>query len=168
MFETHLTVVGTVITDPLVRKTGSGDVVSFRVASNSRKFDAEKNEWNNDKVLYLGVSCWRKLAAGVAASVQKGNPIIVSGTVRTNEYTVGDEKRSSLEMDAKAVGLDLSRCIVKFCGYPRRDEDGHVDEQDSAAPVEDAAPTEAVGEIEAIEVDDEINGVAAREEAPAF
>lgn len=119
MFETPMTVVGNVISEPSVRTTSVGEVVSFRIASNSRRRDADTNEWINDKTLYLSVSCWRKLASGVAASVEKGRPVIATGTVRTAEYTTGDgEHRSTLEMTAAAVGIDLSRCIVKVCGFP--------------------------------------------------
>ncbi|GED97536.1 single-stranded DNA-binding protein [Gordonia crocea] len=119
MFETSITVIGNVITDPVTRNTSAGEVVSFRMASNSRRRDPVTNEWINDKTLFLTVSCWRKLAAGVAASVEKGRAIIASGTVHTSEYTTGDgEYRASLEMNATAVGIDLSRSIVKVCGYP--------------------------------------------------
>ncbi len=119
MFETHMTVVGNVISDPTVRTTSGGEVASFRMASNSRRRDPDSNEWVNDKTLYLSVSCWRKLASGVAASVEKGRPVIATGIVRTSEYVTGDgEHRSTLEMSATAVGIDLSRCIVKVHGFP--------------------------------------------------
>ncbi|MFT4199300.1 single-stranded DNA-binding protein [Gordonia sp. (in: high G+C Gram-positive bacteria)] len=166
MFETPMTVVGQVITDPIVRKTAGGDVVSFRVASNSRRLNSETGEWEDDKTLYLSVSCWRKLALGVAASVAKGRPIIVHGNVRTSEYTVGDERRSSLEMTAKAVGLDLSRCIVKFCGFPN----DPVPAADTESEGQDQASTDSAERpaAEVTDVDDEIAGTADREEAPVF
>ncbi|MGH3624486.1 MAG: single-stranded DNA-binding protein [Sciscionella sp.] len=46
MYETHATVVGTVLNDPRQRRTMEGlKVVNFRLAANERKFDRETGEW---------------------------------------------------------------------------------------------------------------------------
>jgi single-strand DNA-binding protein len=37
MFETPLSVVGNVVTDPILRRVGEQDFLKFRVASNSRR-----------------------------------------------------------------------------------------------------------------------------------
>lgn len=116
MYETHTAVVGTVITDPVKRETGTGEeVMSFRMASNVRRRDRESGEWVDGGTLYLTVSCWRRLVQGVGASLMKGDPIIAHGELRTNEYKTRDgEFRSDLEMRASAVGPDLARCSVKL------------------------------------------------------
>jgi single-strand DNA-binding protein len=41
MFETPFTVVGNIITDPVLRRVGDQQVYKFRVASNSRRRTAE-------------------------------------------------------------------------------------------------------------------------------
>jgi len=88
MYETHATVVGTVITNPVKRQTTSGEeVLSFRMASNTRRKDAVTGEWTDGATLYLTVSCWRRLVTGVGASIMKGDPVMVAGELRTNEYT---------------------------------------------------------------------------------
>ncbi|CAM3031515.1 single-stranded DNA-binding protein [Prescottella defluvii] len=116
MYETHGTVVGTVITDPVKRETTSGEeVMSFRMASNVRRRDRETGEWTDGATLYLTVSCWRRLVQGVGASLMKGDPIIAHGELRTNEYKTRDgEPRSDLEMRATAIGPDLARCTAKL------------------------------------------------------
>ncbi|WP_430333254.1 single-stranded DNA-binding protein [Rhodococcus sp. ACT016] len=116
MYETHTAVVGTVITDPVKRETGSGEeVMSFRMASNTRRRDRESGEWVDGGTLYLTVSCWRRLVQGVGASLMKGDPIIAYGELRTNEYRTRDgDPRSDLEMRASAVGPDLARCSAKL------------------------------------------------------
>lgn len=121
MYETHTAVVGTVITNPVKRATGTGEeVLSFRMASNARRFDQAAGEWTDGGTLYLTVSCWRRLVGGVAASLMKGDPIIAYGQVRTNEYTTRDGvERSDLEMRAAAVGPDLARCTAKLERVPR-------------------------------------------------
>lgn len=116
MYETHGTVVGTVITDPIKRETTSGEeVMSFRMASNVRRRDRESGEWIDGGTLYLTVSCWRRLVQGVGASLMKGDPIIAHGELRTNEYKTRDgEPRSDLEMRAAAIGPDLARCSARL------------------------------------------------------
>ena len=128
MFETPMTVVGNVISEPSVRTTSVGEVVSFRMASNSRRRDADTNEWINDKTLYLSVSCWRKLASGVAASVEKGRPVIATGTVRTAEYTTGasiGSRRSSVSRQIRPRCRNWSERL-----QPLAEHHGADDQQD--------------------------------------
>ena len=110
MFETPFTVVGTIITDPILRRVGDAQVYKFRVASNSRRRSAD-GTWEPGNSLYVSVNCWSKgLVKGVGASLVKGDPIIVVGDVHTSEYDDRDgNRRSSLELRATAVGPDLSR-----------------------------------------------------------
>ena len=137
MYETHAAVVGTVITDPVKRETGSGEeVMSFRMASNVRRRDRESGEWVDGGTLYLTVSCWRRLVQGVGASLMKGDPIVAYGELRTNEYRTRDgEPRSDLEMRAAAVGPDLARCSARL------DRSGRARPE---APVEEAAEPDTV------------------------
>ncbi|SIS13038.1 single-stranded DNA-binding protein [Williamsia sterculiae] len=118
MYETYTTVIGTVVSEPRRRRTQAGEeVISFRMACNSRRQDRQSGEWNDGPTLYLTVSCWRRLLAGVSGVVQKGRPVIAHGQIKTNEYTTGEgERRADLEMTASAVGLDLSRCTVGDAG----------------------------------------------------
>lgn len=119
MFETPITVVGRIITDLRRRVVGDQEVISFRVASNSRRRTAE-GTWEPGNTLYITVNCWGKLVTGVGAALYKGAPIVAVGTVHTSEYQDKDGvKRSSLEMRASAVGPDLSTLIVRIDQQPR-------------------------------------------------
>ena len=114
MFETPLTVVGRIITDPRRRRVADQEVISFRVASNSRRRDADGN-WEAGNTLYVTVNCWGKLVTGVGAALAKGTAIIAVGHVYTSEYEDRDGlRRSSLEMRATSVGPDLSKSIVQI------------------------------------------------------
>jgi single-strand DNA-binding protein len=110
MFETPFTVVGNIITDPVLRRVGDQQVYKFRVASNSRRRTAEGN-WEPGNSLYVSVNCWSKgLVKGVGASLGKGDPVIVVGYIHTSEYDDREgNRRSSLEVRATAVGPDLAR-----------------------------------------------------------
>jgi len=114
MFETSMTVVGRIITDPRRRLVAGQEVISFRVAANSRRRTAE-GTWEPGNTLYVTVNCWGRLVTGVGAALYKGAPVIATGTVHTSEYEDREgAKRSSLEMRATAVGPDLSRVIVRI------------------------------------------------------
>jgi single-strand DNA-binding protein len=113
MFETPIHVVGTIITDPILRRVGDQQVYKFRVASNSRRRTAD-GTWEPGNTLYVSVNCWgNRLVKGVGASLGKGDPVIVVGYVYTSEYDDREgNRRSSLEVRATAVGPDLSRSIA--------------------------------------------------------
>lgn len=120
MNETLTTIVGNVITEVSQRKIGDGTrVASFRMASNERRFDKESQQWVNGDSLYVTVTCWRKLAMGVGASLVKGDPVMVTGRLFTRGYEVEGQKRSVTELEAFAVGPDLSRCMADV-SRPRR------------------------------------------------
>jgi single-strand DNA-binding protein len=119
--ETVTTVVGNVITDVKQRRITDGTrVASFRVASNERRFDKETQSWVNGESLYVSVTCWRKLALGVAASLTKGDPVMVTGRLFTRGYEVEGQKRSVTELEAFAVGPDLSRCVADVTRASRK------------------------------------------------
>ncbi|WP_167099983.1 single-stranded DNA-binding protein [Mycobacterium sp. DL592] len=114
MFETHLTVVGRIVTDLRRRVVNNQELISFRVASNSRRRNGE-GTWEPGNSLFITVNCWGKLVTGVGAALYKGAPVVVVGDVFTSEYEDKDGlKRSSLEMRATTVGPDLSRTIVRI------------------------------------------------------
>ncbi|MFC6013135.1 single-stranded DNA-binding protein [Nocardia lasii] len=112
MYEAHATVIGTVITHPVRRDLSNGEqMLSFRMASNARRFDARSGEWTDNGTLYLSVTCWRRLVEGVDQSLHWGDPVIAYGQLRSNEYRGKDGAlRRDLEMRAIAVGPDLARC----------------------------------------------------------
>jgi single-strand DNA-binding protein len=114
MFETPLTVIGNIVTNPDRRRVGDQDVIRFRVASNSRRRTSD-GTWEAGNSLFITVNCWGRLVSGVGAALRKGDPVIAVGHVYTSEYDDRDgNRRSSLEMRATAVGPDLSRSIVRI------------------------------------------------------
>jgi len=142
MFETPLTIVGNVITDPVLRRVGDQQVYKFRVASNSRRRTAEGN-WEPGNSLYVSVNCWNKgLVKGVGASLGKGDPVIVVGYIHTSEYDDRDgNRRSSLEVRATAVGPDLARSTASVDRPKNTGANSHDESDDDA---ENAESDEAV------------------------
>jgi single-strand DNA-binding protein len=114
MFETPLTVIGRIVTDPQRRRVGDQEVMKFRVASNARRRTGD-GSWEAGNSLFVTVNCWGKLATGVGGSLAKGDAVIVVGQVYTSEYEDREGvRRSSVELRANAVGPDLSRYIAKI------------------------------------------------------
>jgi single-strand DNA-binding protein len=117
MFDTAVTLIGNVMTAPEWRRTSQTGtyVVTFRFASTSRRFDRATNRWVDGDSLRIKVACWRKLGENVFESVQLGDPLVIHGRMYSRDWTDPDERRhTSYELDAVAVGHDLSRGVAKF------------------------------------------------------
>lgn len=144
MYETPLTIIGHVVTDPIRRRVGEHELIKFRVASNSRKRRAD-GTWEAGNSLYMTVTCWDKLVTGVGASLSKGLPVIVVGDVFTSEYEDKDgNRRSSVELRATAVGPNLARCAARVEKIIAAGPDSppaavHADEATSPDTAEDDA-----------------------------
>jgi single-strand DNA-binding protein len=117
MFDTTVTIVGNALNAPELRRTNGTStlVASFRVASTSRRYDRDSGRWVDGPSLRVRVTCWRRLAEGVTQSVVTGDPLVVTGRMFTRDW-VGDDgqHRVSYELEAIAVGHDLSRGFAKF------------------------------------------------------
>lgn len=139
MKETPVTVVGTLVSDMRPRRVGPDGtlVLNFRVACNERRFDKASESWVDGESLYLSVSCWRRLAEN-AASLVKGDPVIIRGKLRTREWTTEQgERRSVVELEASAVGPDLARCAVTVRKQRREEPARGETEEVLTSPEED-------------------------------
>lgn len=117
MFDTHVTIVGNVLTAPEWRRTTQSNtlVANFKVASTARRLDRDSGRWVDGNSLRVRVNCWRKLAEGVAASVMVGDPVVVCGRLYTRDWTDdAGNHRTLYELEAVAVGHDLSRGRGRF------------------------------------------------------
>lgn len=106
------TVRGNIITDPSSRRVGDDPVFSFRVASNSRYQDRDTGEWKNGSTLYFTATCWGHLAEKAGGKLVKGDAVIVSGRLQTNEYEREGVVRRDLEMRVTGIGPDMARMDV--------------------------------------------------------
>ena len=114
MFDTTLTVVGNVVDDPTQRTANGAQVASFRLASTSRRFDKESEDYVDGHKLFLTVNCWDDMAANVVQSLRKGQPIVVYGRLSSREYVKDEQRRVSYELVADAIGHNLARGRSEF------------------------------------------------------
>lgn len=141
MYDTTITVVGRIVDVPRRRLTESGvSVLNMRVASTARRLDRESGSWVNGDSLFLNVTCWRALADNLARSLVKGDAVIVHGRVYTREYEHNGQRRASYDMEAYAVGPDLTWGRVEFV-RPEREVITH--EVQDSEPTGEGAPDDA-------------------------
>jgi len=114
MYETTITMAGKLVSDVSLRNTTSGDkVASFRLYCQERKFQRDTGDWTDGDRMFVTVTCWRRLAEGVAASLAKGDFVLASGRFHIREYRTQDgDPRLSPELEARSVGPDLARCTA--------------------------------------------------------
>jgi single-strand DNA-binding protein len=126
MNETMVTVVGNVATQPVYRETENGASVRFRVAATARYLDRERGEWRDGHTNFFTVWANRQLAANVAASVSVGEPVMVQGRLRVRTDSGPDGvNRSSADIDALAIGHDMSRGTSMFRREHRQGTPAH-------------------------------------------
>ena len=98
---------------------GNGSVTAFRLACTPR-VRSKGGDFSDGNTTWIDVTCFRSLAAHVAASVRKGDPVIVIGKLRTSVWTKDGQTRERLGLEAETVGHDLSRGTAIFRRSPRQ------------------------------------------------
>lgn len=117
------TVIGNAVTDVSLRVTSTGaSVASFRIASNSRRFDKSTSSWIDQEPSYLSITAWSQLAENVALSVHKGQPLVVTGKLKVRQWQDADKSGTNVEIDATAIGHDLNRGTSEFTKVKRVSE----------------------------------------------
>jgi single-strand DNA-binding protein len=108
MNETVITLTGAVTTDVEHRVSGRGvHIASFRLTASGRRSE-------RDQPLQVTVTCWRQLAENVAASVARGQPVVVTGRLRVRSRDLESGRLVWAELDAQTVGHDLSQGTAAF------------------------------------------------------
>lgn len=111
----HITLRGFVGKDPESHQFEDGTVAArFRVATTTRRFDADKNTWVDTHTNWYSVRCFRHLAMHVLASVRCGQPVLVTGKLQVQEWMSDTGPRTVVQVDATAVGHDLSFGTANF------------------------------------------------------
>src|SRR5664280_3473505 len=101
MNETYVTVSGNVVGDPVVRATRANvSFVTFRVASNARRVDSKTGEYIDAGTNFVNVTAFRALGVNVSNSLKKGEPVIVYGRMRINQWVNGERSGTTVEIDA--------------------------------------------------------------------
>ncbi|ACZ90046.1 single-stranded DNA-binding protein [Streptosporangium roseum] len=152
MNDIYITLTGNVAAPPRQHTFPDGSrVTSLKVASTSRYFDRENQQWCNGETTYFGVRCFRGLADNVAQSVRTGQPIVVQGRLRIREFTHEGQRRFMPEVEANSLGHDLRWGLGSFSKPQRggaapslgREERTELDRETHDWAMGDAAPAAA-------------------------
>lgn len=138
-----ITVTGLVATAPRHIKTSEGlTITSFRLASNQRRFDRSANKWVPGDTNWYTVTSFRHLATNSASSIFKGDRVLVTGRLRVRNWGSGEKNGTSVELEADALGHDLSWGSASFT----RTISSSPSTESAEPPAEGAAAQNAAGE----------------------
>ncbi|MBA2956286.1 single-stranded DNA-binding protein [Nocardioides sp. MAH-18] len=124
MTDSTITVRGWLGADVQLRAAAGVPVASFRLACTPRRFNRRTETWSDGLTQWYTVSAWRGLADNCAASLRRGDPVVVHGRLEARTYVnANGVEVLSLEIDALHVGHDLSRGTTVFTRAPRSEPD---------------------------------------------
>lgn len=121
---------------------------TFRIGCTPRV--QRQGGWTDGPTVWMTIVCWRSLAEHAAASINKGDPVVVQGRLRNQVWSdANGETHERLAVDATSVGHDLSRGRSTFHRVQRVDppddldrETGEmitkVEQEDLDEPIEDS------------------------------
>ena len=121
MNETVVTLVGNAATGVEFRETATGGMARFRFAVTARRWDREKQFWTDGHTSFYTVWAWRTLASNLAGSVAVGEPLVVHGRLKVREEERDGQRRTFVDIEALAVGHDLTRGTAAFRRVVRGD-----------------------------------------------
>lgn len=105
----QITATGLIATTPRHLVTQEGlPITSFRLASSQRRFDRNQNKWVDGETNWYTVTAFRQLAINGAGSLNKGDRILVTGTLRIRDWDNGERAGTSVEIEAEGIGHDLT------------------------------------------------------------
>ena len=117
--ETMLTIIGNLARDPELRTLGNGSTVAnLTIASSTRQFNRQSNQWEDGDTLFMNCSAWdsqrQKFASNIVATLAKGMRVIASGRLQQRSYQAQDgSQRTVTEMRLEEIGPALTRATAQ-------------------------------------------------------
>jgi single-strand DNA-binding protein len=78
------------------------------MAASHRRFDRTANKWVDGETNWFTVTAFRQLAINSAGSISKGERVLVTGKLRVRDWDNGERAGTSVEVEAEALGHDLT------------------------------------------------------------
>lgn len=88
--------------------------VSFRMASTGGYWNRATSQWQEFPTTWVRVKAFWTLATNILQSLHVGDPIVVSGTLISEEWEKDGAKHTGLVILAETVGHDLNRGVSTF------------------------------------------------------
>lgn len=115
----RITVTGRLAADPELRFSQSGTAMArMRVVAADRRLNQQSGEWEDGDTLWIDVTAFKKLAENLVESVKKGDLLVITGKIRTEEWDDREsgQKRSKIAMIADEVGASLAFRVLPHAG----------------------------------------------------
>ncbi len=128
MNEDVITVVGKLGGDPTLKSVHGDRVAEFRLASTARR--KEGDEYVNGHTNWYSVEAWGDFAQHVAASLRKGDLIVVLGKLRIEQWESGEKRGTSVKIRAEHLGHSLRTGAVAKDRRPAPDAATSLREQE--------------------------------------
>jgi single-strand DNA-binding protein len=126
-----ITLVGFIATDPRKVHTAEGLVLtSFRFGTSPRRYDKATQGFIDGPTSFYTVTAFRQLAVNLAATAVKGQHLVVHGKIAIREWAKDDKKGVTADVDAVAIGLDLTFGAAK---YLHSETAGNADAEDDSS-----------------------------------
>lgn len=107
----NITFAGNISKDPDV----NGQTIRFNVAINHNRFNKQTNQWEKLPSTWMFVKAFGTLATNAYQSLHKGDPVIVNGTLHTEEWVDDNGQQHSMQVVyADTLGHDLNRGVTQF------------------------------------------------------
>jgi single-strand DNA-binding protein len=120
MQQNTVTLIGAMATDVVLTTTDEGVALArFRVIVSSRRLDRRTSTWVNSEPSFVAVACWRRLAENVAGSLQRGDPVLVTGRLKVRSVQRNGRPTTYVEVEASSVGPDLNRTTATLARVSR-------------------------------------------------
>lgn len=108
MADNTITIIGNLTSDPELRFTPSGvAVANLSIAQTPRTFDKATNEWKDGETNFFRSAIWRSEAENVAASLHKGDRVIITGTLKVGSYEKDGIKHTTVEIEQAEVAASF-------------------------------------------------------------
>lgn len=138
---------GFTASDPALSTLPNGvPVVNFRLASTPRWQDAT-GTWKEGTTNWYTVKAYRRLAQNIATSIEKGQPLVVSGRQRISRWNREDGTQgTTVEVDALGIGHDLNYGTSIFARTveKRTVNEGSMQGTPQGAPLQNSVPQNQV------------------------
>ena len=139
---------GFTASDPALSTLPNGvPVVNFRLASTPRWQDAT-GTWKEGTTNWYTVKAYRRLAQNIATSIEKGQPLVVSGRQRISRWNREDGTQgTTVEVDALGIGHDLNYGTSTFARTVEKravNEGAMQSSPQQGAPLQNSVPQNQV------------------------
>lgn len=130
-----VTITGFVAAEPdSFSKAGGTDACSFRVGSTRGYRDVKTKEWRRLPTTWVTVKAFRTLAVNVRHSLHKGDAVIVTGVLATDEWKAQDgQRRSRTVLEATNIGHDINYGITELKKVMKANRGGPAQEEMNAS-----------------------------------